>query len=352
MSEPIVLAQLEYAVYRILYAHQFSKSSRRPMNVLVDLLARYLGLLASTCASYAQHAGRESGNMFDAVLALQGLGSDISELIDWNNREGRVNSQHPSAIFHSEELRGMHCQFVRSKVPHSFSAILDEGRRSDRTDNMVMTYQRLPSPVSDEEPMLLDCVMDVSFDYHDTSSHSLPNGLPHSPTLPLSPISNPSPMSSPLPTHRRRQRQRNWAFPPPDYIPSFLPPFPGQDNIQSGDKDDLSVANGVHEDPMDIFMDQTYQGSKPLPDNSKETVTIKQQPTMPLFKDSIPYDVSSLSSAPKEHLPPAPHREPNHKHATLASQPYIFLAIQTVPDTFLPPHPTRPALTPMLTRTS
>lgn len=109
MAQPIVLAQLEYAVYRILCAHQFNKSSRKPMSILVDLLARYLELLASTCGAYAKHAGRNTGNMFDAVLALTEVGSDISELIDWNNREGRINLQCPRGIFHSdnlEELRG------------------------------------------------------------------------------------------------------------------------------------------------------------------------------------------------------------------------------------------------------
>jgi len=97
-------------------------------------------------------------------------------------------------------------------------------------------------------------------------------------------------------------------------------------------------------------MDQEYQGSDlgPSPNHSKEIVTIKQHPAIPSFKDSIPYDGSSLSGIPKEHLPPAPHRDPNHKPTSLTSHPYLLVAMQAASEIVGTTNPARLAITSML----
>ncbi|KAF8335695.1 uncharacterized protein EI90DRAFT_3119982 [Cantharellus anzutake] len=336
MSQPIVLAQLEYAVYRILHAHQFCKSSRRQMNILVDLLARYLELLASTCKIYAEHAGRGTGNIFDAVSALRELGVDISELAQWHNREGSVIPQSQRPTSRLEDLG-----HVR--------AILDEGRRSDATDSMLMTYQRLPSPVSDVDPTTLDPVAEISFDSVHSSYIHLPNGCPNSPTLPPSPISNSSPIGSPVLGRRRLRRQATWASSPPDYVPSFLPPFPGHATGQIEDDDELPLVNGIYEGPDDMLVDPVHHVSDPSSSHtqSKEMAIVKQH-AVPAFKESIPYYASTLSGIPAAHLPPAPQRELNHKSASLASHPYLLVAMQAASEIVGTPNPARLAITSIL----
>lgn len=87
-SEQFVGAQLRRLTSRIVHAHQFNKASSNAVDIIVDLLSRYLELLAGTCAQYAQHTGRTGANALDAVVALQELGLDVDELKDWCERDG------------------------------------------------------------------------------------------------------------------------------------------------------------------------------------------------------------------------------------------------------------------------
>lgn len=80
---------LESAVQRTLHAHAFSRSSSQASAVLTDLLSRYLSLLASTCAKYAQHAGRRGLTIRDAAGAFEDLGVSVDELSEYCATEGR-----------------------------------------------------------------------------------------------------------------------------------------------------------------------------------------------------------------------------------------------------------------------
>jgi len=80
---------LESATYRTLHAHGFSRSSTQSSLVLTDLLSRYLTLLSSTCAKYAQHAGRTGLTPRDAFCALDELGVSMDELTEYCTSEGR-----------------------------------------------------------------------------------------------------------------------------------------------------------------------------------------------------------------------------------------------------------------------
>lgn len=74
---------LESATHRTLHAHGFSRSSSQASLVLTDLLSRYLTLLSTTCAKYAQHAGRTSLSIRDAIGALEELGVGANELNEY-----------------------------------------------------------------------------------------------------------------------------------------------------------------------------------------------------------------------------------------------------------------------------
>ena len=80
---------LETATIEALHAHHFSKASTQATNVLTDLLARYLHVLASTCAKYAEHAGRLRLTARDAACALDELGVGVEELSEYCATEGK-----------------------------------------------------------------------------------------------------------------------------------------------------------------------------------------------------------------------------------------------------------------------
>lgn len=79
---------LESTTIKTLHAHSFTRSSTQASLVLTDLLSRYLSLLTSTCAQYAQHAGRTNLTARDALLALDEMGVNVDELGDYASVEG------------------------------------------------------------------------------------------------------------------------------------------------------------------------------------------------------------------------------------------------------------------------
>jgi histone H3/H4 len=79
---------LESTTQRTLHAYGFSRASSQASGVATDLLSRYLTLLASTCAKYAQHSGRVGITPQDALCALGELGVTQDELSDFHASEG------------------------------------------------------------------------------------------------------------------------------------------------------------------------------------------------------------------------------------------------------------------------
>lgn len=101
-----------------LQSHSFSRTSSNATNVLTDLLARYLDLVATSCVQFAEHAGRDGAgiNIHDVLAALEDYGVGVDELMDFAEGEGKEmqsykeslsNSQSATAIGHGlSELRG------------------------------------------------------------------------------------------------------------------------------------------------------------------------------------------------------------------------------------------------------
>ncbi|KAJ7774720.1 hypothetical protein B0H16DRAFT_1508051 [Mycena metata] len=74
---------LESATQRSVHAAGFSRASASTTTLLTDLLARYLTLLASSAARYAQHANRTVVTPADTLSALHDLGFDLTDLKDY-----------------------------------------------------------------------------------------------------------------------------------------------------------------------------------------------------------------------------------------------------------------------------
>lgn len=85
---------LETVTVETLHAHHFSRASTQATLVLTDLLARYLTVLSSTCAQYAEHAGRLRITPQDAFNALDELGLGVDELREYCATEAREMSRY------------------------------------------------------------------------------------------------------------------------------------------------------------------------------------------------------------------------------------------------------------------
>ncbi|KAH9948449.1 hypothetical protein B0H21DRAFT_733342 [Amylocystis lapponica] len=212
---------LESATLETLHAHNFSRSSTQATQVLTDLLARYLTLLSTSCAKYAEHAGRLRLTVRDAVSALDELGVGVDELSEYCATEARDLSRY--AVHTARRIEDV----------NEFKASLATGLKEDHDDMILLEYARVPviplyedEEQSDEEEELeledhseFSLTMDLNASEQDLLRERLPNKPPPaSPPLPLSPISNPS---TPV---RKRPRTASWR--PPPHVPDFLPPFP------------------------------------------------------------------------------------------------------------------------------
>lgn len=89
---------LQSATLRALRAHEFSKTSSNAVSVLVDLVSRFLDLLAASTAEHAQFAGRTSANLHDALEAFEELGIDVGEVLEWRRRDAPALSQYASTM--------------------------------------------------------------------------------------------------------------------------------------------------------------------------------------------------------------------------------------------------------------
>ncbi|OSX57908.1 hypothetical protein POSPLADRAFT_1155377 [Postia placenta MAD-698-R-SB12] len=244
---------LESATYKTLHAHNFSRSSSQATLVLTDLLSRYMTLLTSTCAKYAEHAGRLNVSIKDTASALDELGVGVEDLKEYCASEARELSRY---AVHTAR---------RTEDLAEFNALLLDGLREDRDDAIPLVYA----------PMPLEAFYD---EYKEEETQ---------PPLPLSPISNPS--TPP----RKRPRTSSWR--PPSYVPDHLPPFP------------------TNSPPQSPFPRSPTEAIAPIPVKMERVATPPPPPMASSassadFLTPIPYLQSSLAGALMSHLPPLPPR--------------------------------------------
>lgn len=305
---------LESATHRTLHASNFSRSSSQASLVLTDLLSRYLALLSSTCAKYAQHAGRTKLTPMDALSALDELGVSLDELKEYGSTEGiELNRYAVKSLRRVEDL-------------NEFRAQLNDGLRQDRNDAIPLQYapfsgvEDLEEEEYEEEEVEEQAVVDgdedaeASFDednefYPDLPPNQEPRHVPPIPTLPISPISNPS--TPP----RKRQRTIDWD--PPPHIPDFLPPFPA---ILP-----TSPPQTRPEPAEDPVLTENAKNARP------HSPALQAPPAQALTSSAtadwlmqVPYSQSSLSSQPEYHLPSLPA-----DHASLPARISRFPTPQT-----------------------
>ncbi|KIK09511.1 hypothetical protein K443DRAFT_671409 [Laccaria amethystina LaAM-08-1] len=316
---------LESATQRTLHAHAFSRSSTQASLALTDLLSRYLALLASTSAKYAQHAGRTKLSVRDIVGALDELGVGLDELSDYASSEAKELNRY--ALYSARRVEDL----------MEFKSQLLDGLRQDRDDAIPLEYTRYTTPPldsSDDEEGSQNDQHDMDVDEPPALWSTTPSGSKRRPSIPPlspSPISNPSPL-------RKRPRTSSWQ--PPSHIPDFLPPFPTADAPSTPE---------LRHTPHTI---QPLEPPPSLVENvkiEKPPLTLPQPITSSAASDilvQVPYSQSTLSTVPEWHLPssapPAPLPQQNRppRLPGLLTEPSLFAAyhhILTHPPPAVPP---------------
>ncbi|KAF9649688.1 hypothetical protein BDM02DRAFT_3142121 [Thelephora ganbajun] len=266
---------IESSTYRTLHAHNFSRSSSQAAFVLSDLLARYLFLLTSSCAKYAQHSGRMNLTIQDALSALEEMGIDMKELSDYCRTEGRELGRYTiQTMRRMEDLKDIR-------------ASLKEGLRQDRDDAIPLAYAPLPEtpPSSDDEAEAGESDTEMAVDDEPMSVDPTPSRSERqfSHMLPPSPVSIP-------PSPARKRPRTEWNT--PAHIPDFLPPFPvPKEHSEPSSPENTPVA-------LPTLL-RTQEALSPLPQVSTTTSSAD-------YLTPVPYTSSSLSSTPVWHLPQPP----------------------------------------------
>ncbi|TFY54657.1 hypothetical protein EVG20_g9619 [Dentipellis fragilis] len=291
---------LESVTLKTLHAHNFARSSTQASVALTDLLSRYLILLSTTCAQYAQHANRTTLTARDAVLALEDLGLSMEELSEYCSYEGEELARYAG---HSAK---------RLEDLGSFKASLADGM-PPTPESIPLVYAPVPDDLSDEDQADDESEQDLEdFEMQDIMNAAIGEELgkeiadvlmgesappiplepetlrrPSSPPLPLSPVSNPS---SPA---RKRPRTDHWR--PPPHIPDFLPPFPS--DRASAEPEPLALP--PPSEPPPAIRDSPAKAERaPSPPRHLSSAP-------PDYLTPVPYSQSVLAAAPEWHLPPS-----------------------------------------------
>ncbi|THH21366.1 hypothetical protein EUX98_g8404 [Antrodiella citrinella] len=210
---------LESATLSTLHAQQFSRSSTQAHLLLTDLLSRYITLLSSTCAKYAQHAGRVGVTAKDAAAALEELGVGVEELTEYWETEGRDMARFGYSGQMSRTQR-------RQEELTEMRAALDVGRKEDQDDMVPLIYMPVEEEMfySDE----LSGLLDEAFASEELESDSDDSSL-HSPDhqddlMDVDPLSKPlvqSPIEEQMSVSRLESERVHSPLPPA--LPSPLP---------------------------------------------------------------------------------------------------------------------------------
>ncbi|KAH9846579.1 hypothetical protein C2E23DRAFT_852238 [Lenzites betulinus] len=291
---------LESVTIKTLHAHNFSRSSTQANQVLTDLLSRYLTLFASTCAKYAEHAGRLRVTINDATHAMDELGTSVEELSEYCATEGKEMARYGvQSTKRIEDLNDLKAQLalglsgdLDDRIPLFWGPVFDD-MPSEEEEESDFEEVETPDEGSEHADVRMAEDEDVIMDEPKLPSKDPLTRPPPTPPLPLSPISNPS---SPPP--RKRQRTAGWQ--PPEYIPDFLPPFPTDDPRRTPSPRPTDPT-AIGASPVKMERPNT----PPLAEVAAAATTSSAYPSAD-YLTQIPYEESSLAKQPAWHLPQPP----------------------------------------------
>ncbi|TFK20437.1 hypothetical protein FA15DRAFT_759368 [Coprinopsis marcescibilis] len=294
---------LESVTQKTLHAHAFSRSSSQATFVLTDLLSRYLTLVTSTCAKYAQHSGRRQLSIRDAIQALDELGTSLEDLNEFGSTEAKeLNRYALHSARRAEELNELRSQLSeglrqdRDAIPLQF-ARHDEEEDEDDSDN-DSGFAESDNEEGIRKPDLPSDAMDVDAPLSKLHSPQGQKRRLETPPLPPSPVSN-----SPSPS-RKRARTANWD--PPEHIPNFLPPFPSTE-IATNEETQQSSPR-ASQPPELPLPPSTNDNPDKAPMSLSQAIATTSSSSDILVQ--VPYSQSTLANLPERHLPGPPPAQP------------------------------------------
>jgi len=178
--------QLRAATLRIAHAHDFSKTSNLAISVLVDLLSGFLELLASASVQHAQLAGRTSFNFYDALAALEELGIDVYEVMQWCRRDGSAMLEYQLPLpRHCNDLAGELAIMLRNfAFTHLHVEVMSVGLGKRNEPSVILEYREVTDSLEDSpelassdivpSPTLIPSIPDIDMSdvpFDETSSH-------------------------------------------------------------------------------------------------------------------------------------------------------------------------------------
>ncbi|CAK5271037.1 unnamed protein product [Mycena citricolor] len=139
---------LDAATQRMIHAAAFSRASTQACSVLTDLLVRYISLLAATTGKYAEHAGRTNLTMADALSALEELGSESEDLIQYMSEAKELSRYAIYSLRRVEELHEFKARLGKHARDDSFMLEYELYEDANLSDDEVMDEEE-----EDAEPL-------------------------------------------------------------------------------------------------------------------------------------------------------------------------------------------------------
>ncbi|SPO32311.1 uncharacterized protein UTRI_02868 [Ustilago trichophora] len=145
-------SHMSVAALALLSSAGFSRSSAGAADLLSEVMQRYIQLIGSTCVQHANHAGRTLVAPQDLRASLEHIlgGDPIEELLEWAEEEGKLELVDRNAHAVEAHPNGVDGTYAEATTSISQSALQDPMRGKDLV-RILNTGRVRPSPSDIEE---------------------------------------------------------------------------------------------------------------------------------------------------------------------------------------------------------
>ncbi|MCO5599847.1 hypothetical protein L7F22_053954 [Adiantum nelumboides] len=215
----------------------FARSSGQAVELLTELMERYLLVLGSSCQKNAEHAGRTKACAWDAEAALNELGISSEELYDWTiSEDGQQVAGHRRPMDDSvadvddekdQQLALQRIQDAERQAEPWLDGVkeLDRVLRNAKPEKEDSIKHTLSYESIDQEQIdLLDRLLQADASDEDSQAEESLHASP-SPTTPDSTSAQYTTANGSLTMYNGNKRKRSRSS-SSSYIPDFLPSIP------------------------------------------------------------------------------------------------------------------------------
>ncbi|RUS13318.1 hypothetical protein BC937DRAFT_95508 [Endogone sp. FLAS-F59071] len=313
MADPFCFALLKIAALQISHAAGFEAANSGPANLLTDVFARYLSLLASTAKHYSELAGRDTANACDLAHGLMNLGVDVEQLREWVEQGDARALQptwnertDPSPLLHGILSSGRPQRNPKNDLVYTYGDVSPELLRRFENSDEYGTRAESESE-GDELESENEAEMNVGGLWHDRreSKAGATNGLANGNH---DKVSSPTTSSSPPPVVSKggmddeskdtlnNHQDRFGSIKRPAYVPEHLPPFPTEKDFAEAKQSNPATVGSSSATVLLSLEPLPPSPSTTQPKAKKKTVS--ENP----FTHIVPYNESSLAQGKRDEL--------------------------------------------------